>query len=388
MKYLPLLSLAGLATARHHAHHRRSPQRSGMLPSGLNGNKLAALPSSCMRPPVVGSTIIVPEMQPIVVKSGEVFDGKNQMYQYANSACNINVEVKGLNAAPFVIQPGGTLMNVHLGLSQEQIHCMGSCNITNVHAHQLCDETVSLQGDGTSYITSSSFSHGANKGIQVDGDQTVYVNNVCFDDLNIGIATCGNCRKENAVTKGRHFVLKNIIANDVHQVSTCNENYHDTVTITGLTGNYRSSCDSFIGNSVGAQPKKIGIDMASSCCLISNLNSQHSRGPSTPFAGHLGGGQQPVTPDDSPSTITPVTNTPPTQTASPATKIPPTQSGKQSGTTPPKQPSAPAGKTPPTRSGKPGGGSPPTQPIAPTGTTPTTQAGKQQPSQGDGDNCD
>jgi len=72
--------------------------------------------ASCSFPNPSGTTVLT---APRTVKSGEVFDGKNQRYDRESGVCQGQTET-GEADTVFIVESGGTVQNVVLGPNQAE----------------------------------------------------------------------------------------------------------------------------------------------------------------------------------------------------------------------------------------------------------------------------
>ena len=95
--------------------------------------------------PIPASKGSVTYKSPMVVKG--TFDGGLKTYGRGVS-CTGQAE-GGDSDAVFLIENGGTLKNAIIGKDQiEGVHCKGSCTIENVWWVDVCEDALSLKGDG------------------------------------------------------------------------------------------------------------------------------------------------------------------------------------------------------------------------------------------------
>ena len=90
-----------------------------------------------------GSIVTLPK--PSVI-TGKV-DLKNGEYDRGHK-CNSDADTGSANAV-FILEDGASLANVIIGAnSLEGVHCKGSCTIQGVWWVDVCEDALSLKGDG------------------------------------------------------------------------------------------------------------------------------------------------------------------------------------------------------------------------------------------------
>lgn len=97
--------------------------------------------------PASKGSVTYPKPQPV---SGS-FDGGMKTYG-RGVKCTGQVE-GGDSDAVFILENGATLKNAIIGADQiEGIHCKGSCTIENVWWTKVCEDALTLKGDGNANI--------------------------------------------------------------------------------------------------------------------------------------------------------------------------------------------------------------------------------------------
>jgi hypothetical protein len=131
----------------------------------FNLNKRASLP-------IPASKGSVTYKAPQVVTG--TFDGGMKTYGRGVS-CTGQVE-GGDKDTVFEIANGGTLKNAIIGKDQiEGIHCKGSCTIENVWWVDVCEDALTLKGDGNALIKGGGAQAAEDKVIQHNGKGTVTI---------------------------------------------------------------------------------------------------------------------------------------------------------------------------------------------------------------------
>ncbi|CBX92557.1 similar to pectate lyase [Plenodomus lingam JN3] len=177
----------------------------------------------------------------------------------------------GNKDAVFLIENGGTLKNAIIGEDQiEGVHCLGSCTIENVWWAKVCEDALTIKGDGDASIIDGGATGAEDKVIQHNGAGTVTIDGFTSTDFLTLYRACGNCRKSAA----RHVVIKGVKAYDGERLAGINSNFGDTATIdssTCATG-VKNICQEYKGVSRGSEPESIGSG-PSKACKFSNIKS-------------------------------------------------------------------------------------------------------------------
>ncbi|KDN60045.1 putative pectate lyase [Colletotrichum sublineola] len=181
------------------------------------------------------------------------FDGGLKTYG-RGVKCTGQVE-GGDKDAVFILENGATLKNAIIGADQiEGVHCKGSCTIQNVWWTAVCEDALSLKGDGNA-------SHNGLGTVTIDGFTVV--------DFGKLYRSCGNCK-----TMGeRNVIVKNVKAYNGKMLTGINSNKGDVATITGTCAtSIKEVCAEFQGTTPGHEPKKISSG-ASDACKFSGVKA-------------------------------------------------------------------------------------------------------------------
>ncbi|KAB5594597.1 putative effector protein [Ceratobasidium theobromae] len=194
------------------------------------------------------------------------FDGGLVRYDRGKGACSGQKE-GGDKDAVFLLESGATLKNVVIGANQaEGVHCKGSCNIYNVWFEDVCEDAITLrQTSGTSNIVGGGAKGASDKVIQHNGGGTVNIDSYCVQDFGKLYRSCGNCKTQYKRTVN----VSNVIAKNGKLLVGINSNLGDVATIKTSTNSYssvKSICDTFKGNSNGAEPTKLTSNQSNSSC--------------------------------------------------------------------------------------------------------------------------
>ena len=131
--------------------------------------------------------------EPQYIGAGEVFDAGWVKYDRGSGACNGQNE-GGEKDTVFVLRDGATLRNVIIGADQsEGIYCLGSCNLEFVWFEDVCEDAISIKGDGTANIIGGGAYHASDKVIQHNGCGHVNIVNFYANDYGKVYRSCGNC---------------------------------------------------------------------------------------------------------------------------------------------------------------------------------------------------
>lgn len=113
--------------------------------------------------------------EPQYIKAGQTFDAEWVKYDRGSGACGDQSE-GGEADTVFVLEDGATLKNVIIGKDQaEGIYCKGSCNLEYVWFEDVCEDAISIKGDGTANIIGGGAYGASDKVIQHNGCGTVNV---------------------------------------------------------------------------------------------------------------------------------------------------------------------------------------------------------------------
>ncbi|KAF5009208.1 hypothetical protein FDECE_4573 [Fusarium decemcellulare] len=130
---------------------------------------------------------------PQTIKAGETFDAEWVKYD-RGVKCDGQSE-GGDDDAVFLLEEGATLRNVIIGADQKEgVHCLGSCTLEYVWFEDVCEDAISIKGDGTSNIIGGGAYHAADKVIQHNGCGHVNVVNFYAEDYGKVYRSCGNCK--------------------------------------------------------------------------------------------------------------------------------------------------------------------------------------------------
>uniref|UniRef100_A0A8H7N766 Pectate lyase n=1 Tax=Bionectria ochroleuca TaxID=29856 RepID=A0A8H7N766_BIOOC len=162
---------------------------------------------------------------PRYLKKGEVFDAGWVKYD-RGVKCGGQKE-GGEKDTVFVLEDGATLKNVIIGANQgEGIYCKGSCNLEFVWFEDVCEDAISIKGDGTANIIGGGAYHASDKVIQHNGCGHVNIINFYAEDYGKVYRSCGNCKNNCA----RSVHMEGVTAKKGGELIGINPNLGDKAT--------------------------------------------------------------------------------------------------------------------------------------------------------------
>lgn len=127
---------------------------------------LAAVPAALAcagQDALPAATDTVSLSEPQYIGAGETFDAQYVRYDRGSGACG-GQEEGGEADTVFVLEEGATLKNVIIGADQsEGVYCLGSCTLENLWFEDVCEDAISIKGDGTAYIIGGGAYHADDK---------------------------------------------------------------------------------------------------------------------------------------------------------------------------------------------------------------------------------
>ncbi|CCO28321.1 hypothetical protein RSOLAG1IB_06690 [Rhizoctonia solani AG-1 IB] len=194
------------------------------------------------------------------------FDGGNVRFDRGSGACTDQAEGGDADAV-FLIQSGGTLQNVVIGANQaEGVHCLGPCNIYNVWFEDVCEDAITIkQSSGQSNIVGGGAKGASDKVVQHNGGGTVKIDSYCVQTFGKLYRSCGNCSTQYK----RTVLISQIIGKTGSVLAGINSNYGDVAqfdTASLSLSSVSSICDTYQGNSSGAEPTKLTSNASNSYC--------------------------------------------------------------------------------------------------------------------------
>ncbi|KAH7267923.1 hypothetical protein FSOLCH5_008524 [Fusarium solani] len=172
--------------------------------------------------------------------------------------------------AVFILENGATLKNVIIGTDQiEGVHCKGSCTIENVWWKKVCEDALTLKGDGNALVKGGGATGASDKVIQHNGLGTVTIDGFTVVDFGKLYRSCGNCKKMGT----RNVVVKNVKAYNGKLLTGINSNKGDKSTITGTCAtSVKKICTEYEGTVPGKEPKELRSGV-SAACKYTSVNS-------------------------------------------------------------------------------------------------------------------
>ncbi|KAH7388678.1 pectate lyase-domain-containing protein [Pyrenochaeta sp. MPI-SDFR-AT-0127] len=166
--------------------------------------------------------------------------------------------------AVFILKDGATLKNAIIGEDQiEGVHCEGSCTIENVWWAAVCEDALSIKGDGDATVIGGGATGAEDKVVQHNGAGTVTIDGFTVDTFGKLYRSCGNCKQ----SAERHVVVKNVKASNGKLLVGINSNFGDTATIDSSTcaTSVKEICEEFEGTTPGNEPKAISTGPSTAC---------------------------------------------------------------------------------------------------------------------------
>ncbi|WYZ44468.1 hypothetical protein EsH8_VII_000904 [Colletotrichum jinshuiense] len=159
-------------------------------------------------------------------------DYGNQEYDRGRP-CDSDADT-GSTSAVFILENGATLSNVIIGVNQlEGVHCRGACTLNNVWFRDVCEDAISLLGNGNVQINGGGAQNAVDKVIQHNGRGTVTIDGFTVVTAGKLYRGCGDCTNNGGP---RNVIVKNVKARGVKELVGINSNYGDVATISGTCG--------------------------------------------------------------------------------------------------------------------------------------------------------
>ncbi|KAK0664649.1 Pectate lyase H [Lasiodiplodia hormozganensis] len=189
------------------------------------------------------------------------FDGGYKTYGRGVSCTG--QEEGGDSDAVFILKDGATLKNAIIGSDQiEGVHCEGSCTIENVWWEAVCEDALSLKGDGDATVSGGGATGAEDKVIQHNGIGSVSIDGFTVVDFGKLYRSCGNCDEMGE----RKVTVSNVSASSGKVLTGINSNYGDTATITDTCAtDVKEVCVEYEGNDTGDEPEEISSGVSDAC---------------------------------------------------------------------------------------------------------------------------
>ena len=190
-----------------------------------------------------------------------VFDGG--MKTYGRGVKCTGQDEGGDADAVFLVKNGGTLKNAIIGKDQiEGVHCEGACTIENVWWVDVCEDALSIKGDGNALVKGGGAQSASDKVVQHNGKGTVTIDGFTVMDFGKLYRACGNCK--NSVS--RSVVIKNVKAYNGKVLAGINPNFGGTATISATcASSVKTICEEFQGTKPGSEPKSVSKGPSNNC---------------------------------------------------------------------------------------------------------------------------
>ncbi|EOA91536.1 polysaccharide lyase family 3 protein [Exserohilum turcica Et28A] len=161
--------------------------------------------------------------------------------------CNSDDDTGSENAV-FILQDGASISNVIIGAdSLEGVHCLGSCNLTNVWFRDVCEDAISILGPGDSLIVGGGAQNAIDKVVQHNGPGSVTIRNYTVVNAGKLYRSCGDCTN-NSKKSPRKVIVENVRAFGLtSDLIGINSNFGDTATISGSCGSTKMVCGEYKG---------------------------------------------------------------------------------------------------------------------------------------------
>jgi hypothetical protein len=144
----------------------------------------------------------------------------------------------------FVLEDGATLRNVIIGADQsEGVYCLGSCTLENLWFEDVCEDAISIKGDGTANISGGGAFHASDKVIQHNGCGTVNIKNFYAEDYGKVYRSCGNCSGNCA----RSVTMEGVTAVDGGELIGINPNMGDKASYSNNCFDTSTQCQGYVG---------------------------------------------------------------------------------------------------------------------------------------------
>ncbi|KAL5604508.1 hypothetical protein BROUX41_002463 [Berkeleyomyces rouxiae] len=176
------------------------------------------------------------------IAAGTTYDGKYRKYD-RGVPCTAQTE-GGEKDAVFVLEAGATLRNVIIGTDQrEGVYCIGPCTLENIWFEDVCEDAISIKGDGLATIMGGGAFKAADKVIQHNGCGHVNVVDFYAEDYGKVYRSCGNCRNNCA----RTVHMEGVVAINGGELIGINPNLGDEATYCSNCFDAKTECQGYDG---------------------------------------------------------------------------------------------------------------------------------------------
>ncbi|KAI8841155.1 pectate lyase [Chytriomyces cf. hyalinus JEL632] len=165
--------------------------------------------------------------------------------------------------AVFLVEDGATVKNVIIGTDQiDGIHCLGSCTIQNVWWEDVCEDALTIKGDGNASVIGGGAFSAEDKVIQHNGQGTMSIDGFYVENFGKLYRSCGNCKKQST----RNVQISNVVAKLLAGITS--DPYGDTAVFkNNQVTSVQQICTTFKGNSNGAEPTKLNSGIDGKFCI-------------------------------------------------------------------------------------------------------------------------
>jgi hypothetical protein len=133
---------------------------------------------------------------------------------------------------------------VIIGADQsEGVYCLGSCTLENLWFEDVCEDAISIKGDGTANILGGGAFHASDKVIQHNGCGTVNIKNFYAEDYGKVYRSCGNCSGNCA----RSVTMEGVTAVDGGELIGINPNMGDKASYSNNCFDTSTQCQGYVG---------------------------------------------------------------------------------------------------------------------------------------------
>ncbi|KAI1759864.1 polysaccharide lyase family 3 protein [Hypoxylon sp. FL1150] len=215
--------------------------------------------------PIPSSQGSVTYTEVYTIEAGETFDGG--LKTYGRGVSCTGQDEGGDSDAVFELEDGATLKNAIIGADQiEGVHCKGACTIENVWWSAVCEDALSIKGDGSASVIGGGATGADDKVIQHNGFGTVTIDGFTVVDFGKLYRSCGNCASQGE----RNVVVKNVQAYNGKALVGINSNFGDTATISSSCASSTTDiCLEYEGTTPGNEPEEISSGPSDHCVYSS-----------------------------------------------------------------------------------------------------------------------
>jgi hypothetical protein len=119
----------------------------------------------------------------------------------------------------------------------------GSCTLENLWFEDVCEDAISIKGDGTANIIGGGAFHASDKVIQHNGCGTVNIKNFYAEDYGKVYRSCGNCSGNCA----RSVTMEGVTAVNGGELIGINPNLGDKASYSNNCFDTSTQCQGYVG---------------------------------------------------------------------------------------------------------------------------------------------